>query len=160
MKIAKALFWIILILCSLVSIEIFRWYVAGSRQNWIILTDHTASKVVVALDLDSFKILVAHRPSGAWDEYLERGPVGLFHCDAEAFNRAKAAGRIIYLPNGTGALDLRREVDFGDLLGDSFKENKLQIHRIAVEIKFREGPHKDLKAWVIPELIQHEIAWP
>lgn len=136
---------------SALAIEMARWYIAGKHSTWVILNDPTAASVAIAADLDAFRMLAITKPSKAWAAYYEDHPseataLGDRRIDESELKNLVASGRIKKLPNGTRAEEMR---------GRS-TSNVIR----AVRIKVRDGPSAGTEGWTLPEVVQHEVAWP
>jgi hypothetical protein len=162
----KALLLIItaFVLAALAT-ELTRWHVAGDRSNWVTLNDATSSSVVVASDLEGIKVLCASPPSQAWKQRVSpSASKNTLASVREQYGVAVRSRRVVELPNGTRA----RVVGRADFVDQRFQAPKPMSaaelrHEGGVEliqIEIREGPNKGLTGWLLPELVQHEVAWP
>jgi hypothetical protein len=160
---------LLLILAALVlaalATEATRWRLAGGRSSWVTLNDPTWSNVVIASNLEGLDVLLAAPPSRAWKQVSRpSAPKSDFPGGRQGYAAAVRSHSIVELPNGTRAKVVDR-ADFVDqrfLAPTAMSAAELRhaggIELIRIEV--REGPDKGLTGWVLPELVQHEVAWP
>jgi hypothetical protein len=131
------------------------------HSDCVTLSDWTAPSVALARDVNAFRTLLADRPTPAWALYFSHRIAGT---DLEkeilplaaGYGQALAAGRVVFVPNGTPA----SETDRLEVRGSSARVHGelgggAGLYQ-AVRVKVREGPYRGLEGWTLPDLMQHE----
>jgi hypothetical protein len=156
-----------LTLVGVVVIESIRWYVAGIHSAWVVLNDESSDAAILAKDLEAFRIASAAQPSQLWRVYFrDQGARSEFvtvtpFADAE-YRNALATGRILRIQNRSKAVEIDRKAFSGFSLQPprSGIDDTQYIRVKAVKVRIREGPQAGVEGWTLPEVMQHEVAWP
>jgi len=130
------------------------------HADWVTLSDWTAPSVALARDADTFRILLVARPTPAWAGYFNHWIAGTdiekrLVAPAEGYEQAIAAGRVVFVPNGTPA----RVTDGQEVRGTGAwvhgEHGSGTGQYRALRVKVREGPYRGLEGWTLPDLMQH-----
>jgi hypothetical protein len=146
------------LLFAAAAIEAVRWRVSGDRSNWVTLKDPGADTISVAEGPEAFLSLLQSAPSPAWAS--ARGSSG----SHEGAGQGADAGRVVNLPKGTHA----EVIDRGEFDGHEFRPptpGSIAAKRSAgmveaLEVRVRDGTFKGTVGWTLPDLMQHDVAWP
>src|SRR5579863_219409 len=148
--------------------ETARWRMAGSRSSWVTLKDPTAKSVSVAVGVDAFALLLMSPPSPAWKEQVGAldviGPGVDPSIARKMYDSARSSGQIVELPNGTHGEVIDRTAFAGGRFfppaPGSLAEKRSQGRFEVLEVRVRDGHFKGMTGWTLPELMQHDVAWP
>ena len=114
----------------------------------VVLSDKESGSVLLARDLDTYRVLLGRQPSPIWQQHyqifiVDSGADGRFKDDLRTL-RPPVPGQIVSVPNGTEATVLSemplRYLDGGKASG-----------AYVTKVRIRNGAHKGLEAWTLPE---------
>jgi hypothetical protein len=144
--------------------EFIRWRLAGEHSSWVILKDPSAPRVAVGTDAQGLRSLIEASPSPTWKHAGAVRSSTTPPVTSLTYEAAVRTGHIVELPNKTRAKVIDRAELTAQGLRPPTTSSGAGLRREGVveviEIEVREGPHKGLIAWLLPDLMQHEVAWP
>lgn len=114
----------------------------------VVLSDKESGSVLLASDLDTYRVLLGRQPSLSWRQHYQvfivgSGADGRFQEDLRAL-RPPVPGQIVSVPNGTEAT----------VLGEMplrYLHGRGNSGAYVTKVRIRNGAHKGLEAWTLPE---------